>query len=150
MSVAGPLDIVIDGVSGVWTPSGVKPDLPDGYLSPHFLKAEFDCNHCGKFGEETSLELLEVLEDVRRHFEQPITVNSGVRCLVHNSNVGGATNSRHRTKYADAADIVVKNVSPGEVHSYLSGLYPDRYGLGSYNTFTHIDVRPNGPARWTG
>jgi len=145
--------IVIDGISGVWAPSGTavppKPPLEPGYVSPHFRKTEFDCNHCGCYGELVSEELLEVLEDVRAHFgEAPVTINSGVRCAFHNANVGGASNSRHLDTYADAADIVVSGVTPHTVHAYLVGKYPSQYGLGSYSSFTHIDTRPNGPARW--
>lgn len=128
-----------------------EPKIKPGYLSPHFRISEMDCNHCGLYGDRASANLMAVLEDVREHFGNvPVTINSGVRCNQHNDNVGGASNSRHKIEYADAADIVVKGMSPNSVHAYLSGKYPDKYGIGSYNTFTHIDTRPGGPARWAG
>lgn len=139
--------IIIDGIEGIWTPIEAKPELPPGYVSPHFRKTEFDCNHCGQLGELISKELLEVLEDVRSQFGVTV-VNSGVRCNTHNANVGGASNSRHLSKYADAADIVCPDASPKKVREYLLAKYPDKYGIGRYETFTHIDVRPGGPARW--
>ena len=123
-------------------------ELPAGYISPHFREAEFDCNHCGKHGDLISKELLDVLEDVRARFKASVTINSGVRCDQHNKAVGGASNSRHKVEHADAADIVVQDVAPSKVHSYLTSTYPGKYGIGKYNSFTHIDVRPGGPARW--
>ena len=141
--------IIIDGVPGTWKPDPVAPAVPEGYLSPHFREAEFDCNHCGMYGDRASPELLDVLEKMRAHFgDAVVTVNSGVRCDQHNAAVGGANNSRHKIEHADAADVVVAGISPSMVYTYFNREYPDRYGLGQYNSFTHIDVRPGGPARW--
>jgi len=139
-------EVLIDGVR--YAPEEIPGGLPPEYLSPHFRKTEFDCNHCGKYGDKISRELVDVLEDVRSHFDCPVTVNSGVRCETHNRNVGGATSSRHLDRYAEAADIVLTEATPMQVHSYLTGKYPGKYGIGKYNSFTHIDVRPGGPARW--
>lgn len=139
-------EVFIDGVE--YVPFIDEPaDLPEGYLSPHFRKTEFDCNHCGKYGETISKELLTVLEDVRAKFGT-VVVNSGVRCRTHNTNVGGAHNSRHLVGNADAADIVCPSTSVSNLRSYLLKKYPDRYGIGKYDSFVHIDVRPGGPARW--
>lgn len=142
-----PVNITIDGVAGIWLPE--DSGNPE-YISTHFRYSEFDCNHCGKHGELISMELVnDVLEDVRTHFGgKAVVVNSGVRCDAHNRAVGGASNSRHRTIHADAADIVVVDVAPSVVWKYLSDNYPNKYGIGRYNSFTHIDVRPGGPARW--
>ncbi len=126
------------------------PETPDGYLTPHFRVTEMDCNHCGRYGEDASMELMDVLEDVRRHFGAvPVTINSGVRCETHNRNVGGAASSRHLNKYADAADIVVNGISPSSVASYLEATDPGNRGIGRYSSFTHIDVRGYS-ARWNG
>lgn len=124
-------------------------DLPEGYLSPHFREAEFDCNHCGKYGDTAAVELIQVLEQLRAYFgDNGVTINSGVRCDYHNEAVGGASNSRHKAGNADAADIVVAHVSPQDVHEYLISTYPNKYGIGRYNSFTHIDTRPGAAARW--
>lgn len=145
--------IIIDGVSGLWTQidetqEPIQEPIPEGYLSPHFREAEFDCNHCGKYGDTISMELIGVLEDCRAHFGKSITINSGVRCDYHNAAVGGAKNSRHKVENADAADVVVRDVAPSLVHQYFVDTYPGRYGIGKYNSFTHIDTRPGGSARW--
>lgn len=145
------MNIVIDGIEGIWTPTSAPVEtLPEGYVSEHFRESEFDCNHCGKYGDLISCQLLGVLEDVRAHFGgKAVTINSGVRCDTHNANVGGASQSRHKTGYADAADIVVKDIPPWLVADYLEARYPVKYGVGRYSSFTHIDTRPNGPARWS-
>jgi hypothetical protein len=143
------LSVIIDGVQYVplvGAPSDPYP-LPEGYLSPHFREAEFCCNHCGSLeGHEVPEELLRVLELCRAHFSSaPITINSGYRCSIHNANVGSNEASQHRR--ATAADIAVKDVAPAKVYDYLITSYPGAYGIGSYPSFTHIDVRPD-KARW--
>lgn len=115
-----------------------------GDLSPHFDRAEFACK-CGCGFDSIDMELVNVLEDVRQQFERPIRVNSGCRCKTHNESVGGVVKSWHL--YGKAADIVVQGVYPDYVADYLAEIYPDKYGIGRYRTFTHIDVREQ-RARW--
>lgn len=135
-------------ILGTWTPdttATVPPqtELPPGYLSPHFRASEFTCNHCNSMeGHEVPQELLAMLEDVRTHFgANPVTINSGYRCKTHNDNVGSSDGSWHRyhTVGEGAADIVVRDVSPSSVHSYLTNKYPYRCGIGRYDSFTHLD-----------
>lgn len=114
-------------------------------LSEHFSSDEFKCK-CGECElTQPPKELIEVLEDVREQFGKPVTIMSGYRCEQHNKNVGGAPRSKH--KLGIAADIQIKGVSPNTVHEYLTNKYPDKYGIGSYAYFTHIDIRFN-KARW--
>lgn len=115
-------------------------------LTEHFKKQEFACR-CGCGFAEVSNELLEVLEALRSYFKQPITITSGCRCSKYNRHVGGAKNSTHQAGIA--ADIVVKNVDPIQVHHYLISRYPKQYGIGKYLNFTHFDVRSY-CARWEG
>ena len=82
---------------------------------------------------------------VREFFNRSITITSGNRCPAYNKKVGGATKSYHPR--GRAADIQVENVSPDVIHQYLTNKYPDQYGIGKYNSFTHIDTRSN-KARW--
>ena len=110
----------------------------------YFKRHEFACG-CGCGFSAVDVELLEALEDVREHFNQPITINSGCRCEAHNRAVGGEPNSMH-TK-GIAADFVVRGVSPAKVHQYLTGKYPNEYGIGLYRTWVHLDVRGE-KARW--
>lgn len=93
-----------------------------------------------------SSELVEVLQDIRDYFGRAVSLNSAYRNPAHNKKVGGVTNSYHL--YGMAADIVVAGVPARNVYNYLTMKYPDKYGIGRYETFTHIDVRPK-PSRWT-
>lgn len=92
-------------------------------------------------------ELVTVLQDVRSFFGKPVSINSAYRNPTHNKKVGGASNSYHL--YGMAADIVVSGVPAQNVYNYLNTNYPNKYGIGKYETFTHIDVRPVA-SRWKG
>ena len=113
-------------------------------LSRNFSRSEFTCS-CGCGFDTVDAELLDILQTARDDLGGIFTVTSACRCPEHNTSVGGAGNSQH-TK-GRAADIQVKGVSPTEVHEYFFNKYPDKYGLGKYQTFTHVDSRP-GRARW--
>jgi uncharacterized protein YcbK (DUF882 family) len=116
-----------------------------GDLSKDFSRHEFACKDgCGF--DTVDAELIDVLQRLRDHFCRRVTINSGCRCDKRNKAVGGAENSQH--KLGRAADIVVDGFPPESVQHYLEGQYPGVYGIGRYNTFTHIDTRSNGPARW--
>lgn len=114
-------------------------------LSPHFLKEEFACNHCGDLPKNPPQELLDILEDLREEFDNPVVINSGYRCPTHNNNVGGVKNSRHLA--GDAADVVVKGVDPHDVYVFLNERVGSAGGVGKYNSFTHVDTR-GAKARW--
>jgi len=113
-------------------------------ISEHFSREEFACR-CGCGFDVVDKELLHVLEKVRTHFNAPVSINSACRCEQHNKDVGGADGSKH--KLGIAADIVVRGVEQSMVYDYLCGYAVDKYGIGKYKSFTHIDVRKS-KARW--
>ena len=115
-----------------------------GDISKHFNRSEMSCN-CGCGFDTVDVETLMVLEQVREHFNQPVTVTSGCRCEDYNYKVGGSKNSQHAK--GRAADIQVKNTDPADVYDFVDLLYPDQYGFGKYDSFTHIDTRTI-KARW--
>ena len=106
-------------------------------LSPNFYRDEFQCSCCDL--DTVDAELIYVLQDVRDFFDKPITINSACRCLPYNRSVGSNDASQHPK--CKAADIVVKDIPPYLVHEYLTETYPEKYGIGEYDDFTHIDVR---------
>lgn len=107
-------------------------------VSKNFKRREFACKDgCGL--DTISQELVDVIQDVRDHFNKPVVINSGLRCERHNKRVGGAPKSQHLL--GTASDIRIAGVTPKEVYDYLDKKYPDKYGIGLYKTFTHIDVR---------
>ena len=124
-----------------------------GDLSKNFSKSEFECK-CGCGMGNIDPELINVLQDLRDWWRAPITINSGCRCYEYNEKVQLRSNpdyipgsSRSQHMLGTAADIVVSGISVGEVRRYLNHKYPDKYGIGAYNSFTHIDVRSK-KARW--
>lgn len=112
-------------------------------LSTSFVSTEFDCHGKGCCTTtEINPQLVVYLQKIRDHFNAPITITSGYRCLTHNRNVGGATGSRHSK--GDAADISVSGVAPAEVAKYAESI--GVLGIGLYETksdgyFVHIDTR---------
>ena len=114
-------------------------------LSKNFRRSEFKCR-CGCGFDTIDAQTLEILEAVREHFG-PVVVTSGARCPAHNAAIGGAKKSQHLL--GRAADIQVKDVDPDLVHDWIAERY-SWASLGRYKTFTHVDTRTNGPARWEG
>ena len=116
----------------------------------NFKAKEFACKcGCG-LGDnilEMDLELLNVLESIREHIranyikDAVIIINSGIRCPIHNKAVGGAVKSQHLL--GKASDIRVAGLTPKQLYDIINSLYPNKYGLGLYKTFVHIDVRSN-------
>lgn len=113
-------------------------------VSAHFYSTEFDCHGNGCCSQtKVNEQLIEYLEQIREHFNAPITITSPYRCIYHNRNVvGGAVNSRHEK--GDAADFVVKGHSPREVAQYCESI--GILGIGLYESakdgyFVHIDTR---------
>ena len=121
-----------------------------GDRSENISNHELVCK-CGCGKNDTPQEVIDVVQDVCDHFSEMLNrkvildINSGNRCETYNKSIGGAPASRHIV--GDAIDFVIRGVSPHKVWSVLSSKYPDKYGIGKYVNFTHIDVRPT-KARW--
>jgi uncharacterized protein YcbK (DUF882 family) len=115
-------------------------------LTKNLSRKEFACKcECGF--NTVDYELVLACQDLADHFEDVIYINSGCRCESHNKSVGGSKNSQH--VLGRAADVRLKHTPPDRVQEYLHSKYPNLYGIGSYENFTHIDTR-SGKARWKG
>lgn len=117
----------------------------DVQITPNFRLSEFIRNE-DPMPDETVLEnilmLANRLQVIRDLFGAPIKINSGYRTPEHNKAVGGKSKSLHL--YGMAADIEIKGIGAREVQKRLKNWSG---GMGSYETFTHLDIRPN-RARW--
>lgn len=109
--------------------------------SEHFSTNELKCK-CGCNTIKINSQLLYALEVLRRLIKKPIIITSAYRCPAHNKAIGGVESSQHIQ--GNAADIIVKNMSPNDVAKIAEGIFD---GIGYYDTFTHVDVRGY-KARW--
>ena len=124
-------------------------------LTNNFSKSEFEC----KSGQDMPLDVLEnvkllaiQLQKIREYVGKPIRINSAYRSEAHNQAIGGVKTSQHIL--GKAADITIDTFTPDEVVSIIENMLTNEMlggfyigGLGSYNTFTHIDIRDK-KARW--
>lgn len=115
-------------------------------LSANFKVKEFACTD-GSDPIFIDTELVNVLQKIRTHFGKSVTITSAYRTPTKNKAVGGQTYSQHL--YGKAADIKVKGVTPKKVAAYAEKLLPNKGGIGTYSTFTHVDVR-SAKSRWQG
>jgi len=127
--------------------SSAAPANKGDQVSAHFRRQEFAC-HCGCGGAKVNIKLLDVLETLRAASGGPLVIVSGYRCTAHNRAVGGARASQHCL--GNAADIRSATHTPAEIAAMAERILGAAGGVGRYQSFTHVDVRPGGPARWTG
>ena len=115
-------------------------------LSTNFRVKEFACTD-GSDPIFIDSDLVNILQKIRTHFGKSVTITSAYRTPGKNKAVGGTTYSQHL--YGRAADIKVNGVSPKKVAAYAETLLKNKGGIGTYSTFTHIDVRTT-KSRWKG
>lgn len=115
-------------------------------VSKNFRVKEFSCTD-GTDPIFIADELVDVLQKIRTHFGKPVTITSAYRTPDKNKAVGGEAYSKHL--YGMAADIKVSGVSPAKVAAYAEKLLSGKGGIGTYNTFVHVDVRET-KSRWNG
>ena len=91
-------------------------------LSTHFRVREFACKD-GSDPLFISPQLVQLLEQVRTHFNAPVVVNSGYRTPAYNHSIPHASpHSQHL--YGRAADIRVCGHAPAQVAAYAETLLP--------------------------
>ena len=71
----------------------------------NFKKSEIACRCCGMYN--VSDDLLIAIQEFRNIIKKPLIVNSCCRCLKHNKEVGGVSNSHHicEGRKCDAIDV---------------------------------------------
>jgi len=128
-------------------------------VTDHFSLDEFS-SHDGaiypvEWIDDRLHPLCDVLEKLRATLGgHAITILSGYRSPAHNARVGGAKASQHMQ--GRAADIIVEGYAPSDVHASLLQLFAAGDikigGLGKYNGWVHVDIRPwqGHLCQWTG
>lgn len=113
------------------------------------------CPCCGK--GELSAGMHVLLEMIRTHFNAPVTITSGSRCIKHHRSIYRAM-GKVAPDYSDhllddrlqsaGADIKVKGYTPMEVYNFLNNtVYSDVLSIGVYSSWVHVGLRGY-PARW--
>lgn len=115
-----------------------------GDLTKNFSRYEFACK-CGCGQDTVDFELVNVMQRLRDHFERTVHITSANRCRKHNREVGGSNTSQHL--YGRAADFIIDGVYNDDIQEYLQMSFLNKYGIGRYDNFTHIDTRLK-KARW--
>jgi len=113
----------------------------DIQLTTNFRASEFRCPCCGL--GEIAPETVFVVQRLRDELGVPLRINSGVRCVKHNKEVGGVVNSQHVMK--TAADVSC-SLGVSKIWNILKELYdkgeiPPLGYAQKYSTFVHIDTR---------
>lgn len=83
------------------------------------------------------------------------TINSGYRCAEYNATIEDASDTSkhvlgmaadHKMEWV-YGDGTRKQIPPDDIADYYEHRYPNQYGIGRYNTFTHVDTRKH-VSRW--
>lgn len=108
----------------------------------HFDREEFRCKcggkYCDGFPVEPSETLVRLADQVREHYGVPMIVSSGIRCITHNTRVGGAAASRHMRGLA--MDFCVRGKSAAEVLEYVWKQPETNYAYMIDDNYVHMDV----------
>lgn len=87
-----------------------------------------------------------VLQPLRDHFNKPVKITSGYRCLELNQKIGGKYNSQHLT--GNAVDLIIPQVPLKEVYEYIRITLPYDQLLFETNKkgtqWIHVSYLPNG------
>lgn len=139
-----------------------------GELTKNLSRYEFECRCSNSCGFDTvDFMLIKMIQDGADYFETKygriiVDIRGGNRCKEHNefvqkkyvpNYVPYSSKSVHMegkaadVKYFYFKDKAKTQISPEEVHSYFTKLYPTSKGLGLYHNRNHIDSRRN-KARW--
>lgn len=124
-----------------------QPGAPEArYQDGRYFKlVEFACPLTKRI--VVSVELLDKLDELRKRMGRALTISSGYRSEEYNGRVGGAARSQHlEGRAADIPFIGRDDALSMLEHAQAIGFR----GVGVYpaRMFIHLDVRPEGMARW--
>ena len=104
----------------------------------YFNEEEFKCKGAACCGGSAPMDalLLSRLVSLREKLGEPIFINSGYRCKIHNAHVGGASKSFHT--YGKAADIRTGKLDPVSFGKIAKTIFPC---VIVYDAWIHVDVR---------
>lgn len=135
--------LAVDGIAGTNTMNKLRNGgSSEPYKCKYFKDSEFTCEcGCGLNLEKDGIK--RIADEIREHFNRPMIITSGTRCVKHNKEVGGVQGSYHTT--GNAIDFVIPGVSSSEVLAYCKTIVNSgraRYTYGGTTQMgqaTHID-----------
>ncbi len=102
----------------------------------YFTKEEFTCK-CGCGLNNINYKLVQQLDNVRTNFKHPIIIVSGCRCINHNQQIGGKSNSAHLLGLA----VDIKCISSKLRFNLINILLKNKFTrIGISKTFIHVDI----------
>jgi len=105
-------------------------------FNKYFDSKEFDSPDKPDSGKDMNLTFIEKLTMVRKIYNKPIIITSGLRTIKHNKEVGGKDNSAHLRGHA--SDISIANSN--DRYLLLKALYKIGFNrIGVAKTFIHVD-----------
>ena len=112
-------------------------------LSKNFTSEEFACQ-CGCGYDTPNPELIRMLQAARDLYGKPMRITSGCRCIKHNRNVGGASNSAH----LDGKDVDIATPTGEARYLIITSLMAagfKRIGINFKQRFVHADIDDSKP-----
>lgn len=111
------------------------------YLDREEFRCQCKGKYCNGFPVEPQEKMVRTVDEIRRRLGVPVTIvesgGSGVRCPIHNANVGGVSNSNHLT--GNAADLH-SSKSPQEMARVAEEVMGDTGEIGIYSWGIHVGV----------
>lgn len=112
--------------------------------SRYFIFKEFKCK-CGKCDSPAYLDprLIIYLDELRRYFDKPVIITSGIRCKKYNSSlVGSSPVSAHLR--GSAADVYIQGVNPKDIDDWWTYNVPrgySYYGTKNMGNACHVEIK---------
>lgn len=120
-------------------------DGPSAHLTWEELACHDGTPYPLEWREDRAVKLARVFEVIRAYYYVPLVINSAYRTKTYNDSIGGAPKSQHLEGLAldiqSPRNVPVRefcHVVSRMAHSSLK----DIGGIGLYNTFIHVDLRP--------
>ena len=112
------------------------------FIYKELLKTNTGIENIPNDNEDKNIKrLLSFLNEMGKHLDYPVIVNSGFRCDAVNKAVGGVPTSHHRLGYA--ADLTCKDVEGLFEHLKRFDYEIDQLILYKKKNFVHVSVHPN-------
>ena len=123
---------------------------PDERVSKNFLAKEYMCRcGCGTWHIEPLL--IEMVQELRDAYSEPIHLTSAIRCHTYNRLVGGKPQSYHRTTAKTPCRAVDISCPVGSARYVLldAAFKVGFSGIGIADSFLHFDIREGPKYLWT-